>query len=234
MRLDQYLSTDLNRMSPRGQSSVQVNDELYPLVSAGDEAAIIQMIELNMSLVVAKVAAYIRCYPFAAYLQDELLSEGFVGLTKGVRKMAEDGPIFNPKPTRYMEYWILCHVGAVIDREDANGESDRLKRLRRQQEKNNPGESEQIRLRRVPLPDSMANSSHADELVDPMAMPDLRDLIAACCETDIDRIIVDMREKGYKDAEIAKVIETPYSTTYMLRRAIYRRVLDKSGMKGEA
>ena len=64
-------------------------------------------------------------------------------------------------------------------------------------------------------------------------MIELRDLIDACCESPEDRVIVDMREKGYVDKEIAATLTLPLTTVYMMRREIYARFLEKSGMKGE-
>ncbi len=216
-------------------ASREENDRLYPLVAACDKSAIDKMIESNMPLVISKVESFIRCFPGAAYLRDDLQSEGLLGLAKAVNKMAEAGPRENANATGYISYWVHYHLGLVIDNEKANGASQRTI-----QRKSNDDE---------PMPHCVAMSQcvgaggneyvdftaypFADEPSDPMAMSDLRDLIYSCCETEQDRIIVDMREASHTDKEIAAVIDAPVTNTYMLRRAIYARFLAKSGLKGE-
>lgn len=202
-------------------ASRESNDALYPSVAAGDPAAMHKMIQGNMSLVIDKVDGYICRFPGVAYLRDDLISEGFVGLTTAVNKMAEAGPREKPNATGYMSYWINASIGAVVDKETANGVTDRTVRRHKEQPDAMP--------HYVPIPEVMTN----DIVVDPMSMVDLQDLIDSCCETEQDRIIVAMRAEGHKDKEIAARLDLPITTTYMLRREIYARFLEKSGLKGE-
>jgi DNA-directed RNA polymerase specialized sigma subunit len=200
--------------------SPEANLALYPRVAVGDREAMNEMIESNMSLAISKVDSFIGCFPNLAHLRDDMVSEGFLGLTKAVNKMAEAGPRENPNPTGFMSYWINHGIGTVADREAANGASDRTTRRARQN-----GEE---------LPHQVAMPPDTDEaMIDPTAEIELRDLIDSCCETETDRVIVAMREKRYTDKEIAAALELPVTTTYMLRRAIYERFLAKSGMRGE-
>jgi hypothetical protein len=232
--MSQYNIALVGQMVAGGPTaSRQSNDALYPRVAAGDPEAINEMIVGNMSLVVGKVDSYIGCYPHVSHLRDDLIAEGFLGLTVAVNKMAEQGPIKDANPTGYMSYWITYHVGTICDKESANGASDRTTRGRRQEGEELPHV--------VPMPDTLN-----DIVVDPTSMVDLRDLIESCCETDVDLAIIRLRERGNHaqesavsehpamvDKEIAKVLDIPHTTVFMLRRAIYARFLEKSGLKGE-
>ena len=76
--------------------TVEKNNELFPAVAAGDAAARDAMIEDNMALVVVKADALIRQMPSVAYLRDDLVSAGYVGLVKAVNKVAA-GKVKTPK-----------------------------------------------------------------------------------------------------------------------------------------
>lgn len=199
-------------------ASRESNEQLYPRVAAGDKAAIRQMIEGNMSLVVDKVDSFIVCFPKIAHLRDDMISGGFIGLTEAVNRMAETGPKDSPNPTGYISFWVKKHIGLVVDGEQANGASSWTIADRK-----NKGKE---LSHQVPMP-------NVEQFIDPTAMVELRDLIQACCETEEDRVIVEMREKGYVDKDIAETLGLPLTTTYMMRRAIYERFLEKSGLKGE-
>ena len=61
---NQYNSQLVGQMIANGEvGSHDSNDDLYPRVAAGDKAAIKQMIESNMSLVISKVDSYVGCFP---------------------------------------------------------------------------------------------------------------------------------------------------------------------------
>ena len=97
------------------------NSRLYPLVAAGDSAARQQMIEGNMSLAVAKVESFIRCFPNVAHLRDDLTSAAFIGLTKAVNKMAEGTAVKyegNWNPTDFIGTWINCELGEAVEAEN--------------------------------------------------------------------------------------------------------------------
>jgi DNA-directed RNA polymerase sigma subunit (sigma70/sigma32) len=199
-------------------SSRQENDALYPQVAAGDEAAIKRMIESNVGLVIDRVESYIRVFPPVAYLRDDLVSEGLLSLTIAVNRMAEEGPKENPNPNGYMSYWITKAIGAVVSSEGSISIPESQTRVMK-----NRGDS-------IPKYVSLPIEERS---IDPRVMIELRDLIESCCETPEDRMIVEMREKGYVDKEIAAQLNLPHTTVYMMRRDIYARFLEKSGMKGE-
>ncbi len=219
--MSQYNTALVEQMVSNGVTgSRQLNDELYPLVAAGDKDAIRKMIEANMSLAISKVDSYIGTYPHVSYLREDMEGEGFLGVTMAVNKMAEAGPIENPNPTGYISYWIMERIGYVVDREITSGLTDRGIRKKRAKQ--------QTVAHQVAMPPVL------DILMDdPTKLIELREQILSCCETEQDRTIVRMRESRYTDKEIAAALDAPVTTTYMLRRAIYARFLEKSGMKGE-
>ncbi|MGH7193004.1 MAG: hypothetical protein ACREJM_05640, partial [Candidatus Saccharimonadales bacterium] len=89
------------------------------------------MVEGNMPLVLAKVEAYIRCFPGAEHLRDDLVGDGMLGLCKAVNTMSENGPHAKANPTGFLASWIQRSIGEVIDREAGNGASVRTMRNRR-------------------------------------------------------------------------------------------------------
>lgn len=204
------------------KGSRELNDELYPLVAAGDKAAAKQMIERNLGIVVLKVNDCIRYFPHVDYLRDDLISEGMLGLCMAVKKMAEKGPVPNPNSTGYIKYWIQYRIGTVVDAEQANGASSRTIDLKAEK-----GETIAKQVGGFDV------YNHDGEQQDPTVLIDLMDEIEGCCETEEELTIVRMRAKNYVDQDIAKAINTPLSTTYMLRRGIYKRFLERTGMKGE-
>lgn len=209
------------------KASREENDRLYPLVAAGDQKAAKRMIELNMSLAIDKVDTFIGCYPSAAHLRDDLVSEGFLGLTIAVRKMAEEGPKEKPNATGYLSYWIHASIGALLDNEESNGNSAWVKNQRELD-----GINEFIPTQ-VPMPENFNPTHKSQDTVDPMAVPDLWDSIYAACETEEDKVIVNMRAAGHTDSEIAQTLGISHTSAYMLRRDIYARFLQKSDLSGE-
>lgn len=216
-------------------ASREFNDEIALRVVAGDEAARKRMIEANMPMVLAKVDTFLKVYPFARPIYDDLISEGFLGLTEAVENLGKNGDTTNP--TGFISFHITGAIGRTVDAEypqiAEDHEAPRRHRKRRPR-------CEQMPVDPVPM---------VDLVVDPTAMVELRDLLEACCETDIDREIIRLRERGYQeeapdnlevcrepamtDKEIAEALNLSVTTVYMLRRAIYARLLEKSGMEGE-
>ena len=198
------------------------NERLYPAVAGGDEDAINRMIEINMPFVLSRAESYLAAHPDYSHLRDDLVAEGFYRLTWAVRKMAQKGPVTDSNVTGYISFWITKAMGTVAEQENrTTGPSESARRR-----------SDVELPHQVPMPDPLI-PGRSDKSVDPMALTDLRDLIHSCCETDADRMIITLAEQGHTDTEIAQAIDTPITTAYLLRRAIYARFLTKSGMPGE-
>jgi hypothetical protein len=207
-------------------ASREKNETLYPRVVAGDKAACAEMIESNMSLVIDKVDSYLRAFPDLAYLRDDLISEGFLGLVYAVNeKMVGSTPRNEkkaPSATGYMSHWISFYIGILADSQTGMGCCSKTVRRLRQDGKPLP--------QHVPLPKNYDMETYEDPAI---RVFELRDEILACCESDEDRVIVEMREKGYGDPEIAKTLDLPHCTVFIMRRELYARFLAKTGMKGE-
>jgi len=230
--MSQYNTALVNDMVATGSTaSAASNDKLWPRVAAGDKAAIKEMIESNMSLAVNKVDSYIGIFPHVEHLRDDLISEGFLGVVEAVNRMAKKGPaVENPNPTGYMSWWVMKSIGIVVDREYANAASTGTVWNHKQSGESIPHQ--------VTAPADLPERS-----IDPTALTELRDQIDSCCLTDVDRQIIRMRggdpalppseHPNMVDREISAALGVPFTTIYMLRRAIYARFLEKSGMVGE-
>ena len=190
------------------------NERLYPRVMAGDEEAREEMIESNMPLVIVKVNSFLCRHSQFEYLRDDLHSAGFVGLVQAVNKMAEhvDPPIVNP--TGYISVAITHEIGRLVAKEENRG------------------------FARVPKADREAGkvpfvtNSLPESLVDPeqeaaQEVIEMRDLLESCCESDDERTILRMREKGHSDREIADAIGLKHTTTYLLRLELEDRFKQK-------
>lgn len=190
------------------------NERLYPRVMAGDEKAREEMIEANMPLVIVKVNSFLCRHSQFEHLRDDLHSAGFVGLVQAVNKMAEhvDPPIANP--TGYISVAITHEIGRLVAKEENRG------------------------FARVPKADKEAGkipfvtNSLPESLVDPKQQAaqeviEMRDLLESCCESDDERTILRMREKGHSDREIADAIGLKHTTTYLLRLELEERFKQK-------
>lgn len=188
------------------------NAELYPRVAAGDMNARNEMIEANLPLVTLKADDYILCLPHIEHLKDEMLGEGQLGLVEAA-EFIRLGGVPDENVTGYLRAAIQKKIGYLVD--DELYTSDRSARRYRNRGDDPP------QINKVPDSDFVLSSLGYD----PHKEADLLELIVGCCETDEERAIVDLRIKGYVDAEIAKTLDIPLTTTYMLRRELYQRVL---------
>lgn len=200
--------------------SKELNAELYPKVVAGDQEAREMMIHANMPLVLNCVESFILTFPSAEFLRDDMVSAGFVGLVDAVNRFSTNEAIDNP--TGYITVAVSREIGKLVDDEGSIRVPSRTKHHKKVK-----GEDVDIPERLDDFPETIEDSTHALEMVE------LRDTLASCCESDEERDILRMREANYVDREIADVLGLPLTTTYMLRRTLYQRFLDKTGMKGE-
>lgn len=200
----------------------QRNDDLYPRVVAGDRAAIDEMICMNMPIVCIKVDDLVGCFPGLAYLRDEMIGEGNLGLVESINKLVGSNPQKKVNPTGYINVAVQRSIGNLTDRE--LNTSDRTARHRRQHDQE-PNSTHKV-------PDSERVLSQLD--YDPNKEVELLDLILGCCQSDEERAIVDLRIKGYVDREIAKTLDIPLTTVFMLRRELYQRVLATGEVQPES
>ena len=194
------------------------NGRLYPLVAAGDPDARRQMIEGNMSLAVAKVESFIRCFPGVAHLRDDLTSAAFVGLTKAVNQMAEGCQIKQPEtwnPSDCIGSWINRELTRLIEDETPI----RLPHTSRDRAR---AEGKELTLPPVcnDIPERFEVPSYEKEL-------EMRDLIESCCTCEEERTFVAMREAGHTLAEIAAAIGKSRMFTQRLGKQLDTKVRRK-------
>lgn len=190
------------------------NDLLYPLVAAGDQDAAKRMIEGNMRLVYYRVQRYLSGKPSFAYLRDDLVSAGFVGLTIAVQKLGAKGPVPDANATEFIGRWITHHIDTEANRYNAANVSRRtLQRSKKRRPKN-------VR--------STEGLVKADPMTDPQAVDEMRETILACCDDNIDTEIVKLRDDphGMNDAEISAALNVPKSSVFCRRKKIYERYLE--------
>jgi hypothetical protein len=210
------LVADMARLSkPFGSED---NDRLYPLVAAGDATARQQMIEGNMSLAVAKVESFIRCYPGAAHLRDDLTRAAFIGLTKAANHMAEGCRIKEPDnwtPTDCIGAWINRELSELVESETTIRLPARSKY--RAQAK---GRKLKVPGVRHEIPERFEVPSYQKQLED-------RDLLESCCCCKEERTLLAMWVAGHTNAEIAKALGKSAESTRRLGKRLQARIRRK-------
>lgn len=187
---------------------------LYPRVVAGDTTASGEMIEVNMPVVGLKVNDLLQVCPHFEYLRDDLVGEGNLALVEAVARIAR-GDVKNTNITSYLWTAVMKSIGNFIDEELFSDTSGRTVRSRRS------AGVDQTPSTKAPNSDFVLGNLEYD----PRGEAELLDLIQGCCESDEERAIVDLRIKGYVDSEIARQLDIPKTTVFMLRRELYQRVL---------
>lgn len=220
-------NTDLIRLwtEPATRKS---NDELYPLVVAGDAEAREQMIQSNIGLIMTEVDRFLIFLPHFQWMQDDLISHGLIGLVEAVNKMQTDGYVENANPTTLMGRCIKTNIGRAIEQAQDVRIPTRTKKRKL---------SQGIEVQVPEKVETIFDDGEEDPgrfSYDPHPMQQLRHTLDACCETDEEREIIRLREEGYVDREIAEILGLPQTTTYVMRRTLYARFLELTGWKGEA
>jgi len=196
------------------------NRDLFPLVAAGDEVARRRMIEGNLTLVVAKVDSFLGIVPHLDFLRDDLTSAGFLGLVKAVNSIARgkvhrnDGFIVG-----YLIVWIGREIEVAISRE-----APIYVPLKSQHAARAKGETIDIPVVTHEIPEARRiNQNETAEV-------DARDLLDACCTCEEDRIILAMCAQKHTYAKIAKAIGKPFTSGYMIAKALEARIQQRFGI----
>ena len=179
-------------MSYSEAASRESNKTLQPLVAAGDDSARQRMIEANMRLVAYKVEQFLATRPQFEYMKDDLLSEGFVGLTKGVNWIRDQAVA---DPTAYLAQCIRKHLLSAVEVADIVRAPRNKKRLVRQ-----------------PIAGAAAYA--------PDTQHEVLESIVDVCDDETERTIVSLRAEGYSDAEIAGRVGLSRSRVSTLRKEI--------------
>lgn len=179
-----------------------------------------ELIIKHMTHVAVKVSEFIKCFPMYAYLRDDLISEGYVGLIEGIDKF---DPSVGSTLKSYITHWILLRVSEFANNSHIipipSRTASRHKEL-------TPPTVAQIDTEEL---DKIISKSNPKEYME------VYENIISHCATDEERAIVQMRERGSRDPEIAATLGLAIVTVYMLRREIYARYLaDNKHLRGEA
>ncbi len=191
---------------------------LAPKVAAGDVEARERIIEGNMPLVLSKVEDFIDSLPQYAFLRDDLVSAGFVGLVKAVKRMAEKGRGVKA-PVEYICVVVANEIGALARQEGTI-------RIPPTAQKDAAAAGKPIKPMKAA--NELLPGLHADNIESAV---DMFDLISSCCCTETERKYVEMRQAGYTLQEIADEVHTSLSAIYTTKEDLYRRVLKKAGLK---
>ncbi|MGA2066861.1 MAG: hypothetical protein ABSG86_17925 [Thermoguttaceae bacterium] len=192
-------------------SGIERNNELFPLVVAGDAAARRAMIEENMALVKVKAKALIAEIPGVAYLRDDLVSAGYIGLVEVVNKVSK-GKIrcrgFNTAAgtaiTRKMLDLLPFEKTIRVPRSSWSAAKKKKRPI-------NPPEVFNA------LPETLKAV--------PQLTADLRDVCDACCDTDDERTCLQMRAEKYTFEEIAEALGVKPSQAQRIFSRLKHRIL---------
>lgn len=155
-------------------------------------------------LVLAKVGVWIKLFPQAAHLSDDMVSEGIVAVCRAIDTLIDEGDPDQGSLTSYVHTAIINAIGNFLETEG----TIRVPR-------NPKEECPSI----VPIDDSLStpvNDGGFDRV-------DMMDMFEAACETEQDRQILDLRIKGYLDTEIADQLGIGRWTVHYSRRAFEER-----------
>jgi len=178
-------------------------------------AAISAMVTGNISLVLHKVEVYIGLYPNTKFLFDDLVSEGLLGLTEAVHKLAElDTPEDLGNPTGFIAQRILWAITRLVENDDKQQAPHDSRPPQRSTIEGYY--SRRYGLRRLREQDDIVIS-------DSTTLVEMRDLLDATCQTPEDAIIMEMREQGSTDLEIASRLDIPCRAVCLQRHKLMQR-----------
>ena len=151
------------------------------------------MVLANIPLVMFKVESYIALYPKLSFLHEDLVSEGVLGLTTAIDKLAKmTEPEGGGNPTAFMAQRITWTIGWFVENDKKQN-----------------------------IPYDYSPPLVCD--VDPTAIVDTQDLLDATCQTEEDHIIMEMRGRGCVDQEIADRLSIARSSVQVQRHELMRR-----------
>jgi DNA-binding CsgD family transcriptional regulator len=207
-------------------SSIERNNELFPLVVAGDSEARRLLIEENMALVVVKADGLIKQIPNVAYLRDDLVSAGYVGLVEAVNKLP-GGKIRVGAFNRLLGKIVTRRMLDLLPVE----RTIRVPRVSAEAARKPESVSWNARPIDVPvvynvLPETLKAPTH-------FSIVDLHDVCEACCQTEAERECLRLRSEGHTLREIANILALPFSTTKLLFSKLRRRILHAWDHPGE-
>jgi RNA polymerase sigma factor (sigma-70 family) len=192
-------------------SSIKLNNELFPLVVAGDPEARETLIKENRPLVVVKADGLIKRIPGVEYLRNDLISAGYVGLVEVVNKLPGSksrcgafNKLAGKAITRRMSDLLDIEKTIRVPRSSWSAAKNKKRPI-------NPPEVSNA------LPETL-------EAV-PQSTADLRDVVDFGCHTDDERTCLRMREAKYTFEEIAETLSIKPSQAQRMFAKVKHRVL---------
>ncbi len=192
--------------------TIENNNELFPAVLAGDAAAREAMIVNNVGLVIVKAGSLIRQMPSVAYLRDDLVSAGYIGLVRAVNKV----------PTGRVRMKALnAWIGRCVTKEMRD-------LLPRERSIHIPRESSRLARnhnRPIEVPTVFNVIPETLETHSELAVVELRDIFDACCKSETERKCLRLREAGYTFQEIGTRLNISKSLAQKMFRNLQERIL---------
>ena len=177
-------------------------EDLAEQLRLGCQKTRTQMIEGYMALVHSKVNRWLQICPGLQYLEQDMVSEGYLAIVKAIDKISKGDRPDNSNVTAYVSVAIIHAIGDFLERNDTI-------RVPRSSDSNVPV-IETIFENRAPL-------SNSEDTIE------VREMIERACLTSEDRAIVNLLSLGYNEREIANELDMPRSTVNMLRAEIHER-----------
>jgi len=184
----------------------ETNATLLTRLKAGEDVRA-ELISSNLGLVRTIVGSFVRSMPNVYYLDQDLVSEGHIALVEAVDALK--GRPHDENVTRYIARVINNRLSKFI-REETSLVPHRT-------QLDYETESERVD---APTVKTVGLIVRLKETPEPT---ELLDAIYAACQSDNDRVIVDLRRKGYKDEYIANVLNLSFQRIFQLRTAIEER-----------
>lgn len=187
---------------------IKLNDQLCKMLPGSRE----QMIVANMELVKWNVNNFLKVFPTFCHLEDDLVSEGYLGLVQAVDRIIRGQPR-EDKPTAFLTIYIQEAFATCVQ----NEELVQIPRRTRNHHKIPPAKSISIEAAGL---DKVA--------VTPSNDWEVEDSVLGCCDCDVEREIISLRAAGHSDSKIGEILDLSHYTVYMTRREIYGRFLARN------
>lgn len=185
---------DPEQKGATAQSNLDDMAVIRELSGVPRQEAMQAMVLANIPLVVYKVESYIALYPGLSFLSDDLVSVGVLDLTESVERLANVLPI--PEDGGNPTGYISQRIIWAIGEFVENDTKNEV-------------------------PDDYSPPPRLE--IDPTAIVDTRDLLESTCQTHEDMIIMEMRERGSTDQEVADRLGIARSSVRVQRHELMQR-----------
>lgn len=185
---------DPNQKGATTDSNLEDMEVIRKLSGKDRQKAMQEMVLANVPLVMYKVESYIALYPGLDFLYDDLVSAGILDLTESIERLAN--VLQTPEGGGNPTGYISQRVNWAIGEVVENDTKNEI-------------------------PDNYSPPSRLK--IDPTAIVDTRDLLESVCQTREDMIIMEMRERGSTDQEVADRLGIARSSVRVQRHELMQR-----------